>query len=218
MINELIDAGVGGVGEFGRFVNNTKYFEASQFDEVAAAPVLLRVLPELNDAKVVATVGRHLKRPWVRKIDGAFETVLQAYERWAPSPGEVGWVLGDTLSSLADKSKAAQLYDLAADASTGSSRACIVESLWRFKAVIDVEPLLRDLVVDADVVFMAVTSLQRTIGPQPSLVVPGGRIEVPGPRRAPSRDSGDPPHREEGGQSAISVALRGSQRRWSARR
>lgn len=61
VINELIDAGVGGVGEFGRFVNNTKYFEASQFDEVAAAPVLLRLLPELNDAKVVVGAEQRLR-------------------------------------------------------------------------------------------------------------------------------------------------------------
>lgn len=171
VINELIDAGVCGVGEFGRFVNNTKYFEPSQFDEVAAAPILLRLLPELNDAKVVATVGRHLKRPWVRKIDGAFEAVLRAYERWAHTPGEVGWVLGDTLSSLADRTRASQLYGLADDASTGSARACIVESLWRFKATLDVEPLLRELVADPDVAFMAVTALQRTVGPERSLDV-----------------------------------------------
>lgn len=106
IINELIDAGVSGVDEFGRFVNNTKYFDPSQFDEVAAAPVLLRLLPELMDPKVVATVGRHLKRAEVRKIEGAFEAIVRAYTAWAHAPGEVGWVLGDTLSTVANRSRA----------------------------------------------------------------------------------------------------------------
>lgn len=171
IVNELIDAGVTGVDDFGRFVNNSKYFEPSRFDNVAAGPVLLRLLPGLTDPKVVATVGRHLNAPWVRKIDDAFDTVLAAYRKWARTPGEVGWVLGDTLSTLADRSKADTIVELASDSSTGSSRACLVESLWRFKATVRLEPLLVGLVRDPDVAFMAVTSLQRTLGPERSLEV-----------------------------------------------
>jgi hypothetical protein len=106
LTNELIDAGVDGVDEFGRFVNDTTYFEPSRFDAAVAAPVLLRMLPELSDPRLVSTVGRHLQARSVRRIDGAFEVVLDAYRRWATSPGEVGWVLGDTLARLSDKTRA----------------------------------------------------------------------------------------------------------------
>jgi HEAT repeat protein len=41
--------------------------------------------------------------------------------------------------------------------------------LWRFKAVADVEPLLRRLVSDATVTYMAMSSLQRTIGAEAML-------------------------------------------------
>jgi len=46
--NALRAAAVPGVDEFGRFVNNTKYFEPSGFDDVAAAPVLVALLPALE--------------------------------------------------------------------------------------------------------------------------------------------------------------------------
>lgn len=169
LMNELIDAGVDGVDEFGRFVNDTRYFEPSRFDDAAAAPVLLRMLPELNDPRLVSSVGRHLQARSVRRIDGAFEVVLDAYRRWATAPGEVGWVLGDTLARLADETRAETIIGLATDHRAGSARACLVEALWRFKGSHDVAPMLEDLVRDPDVTFMAVTALQRTVGPARSL-------------------------------------------------
>ena len=57
-------AGVAGVEDLGRFVNNTEHFAPSQFDERAAMPVLLDILPTATDAKLVeaiAAVGDHLK-------------------------------------------------------------------------------------------------------------------------------------------------------------
>jgi hypothetical protein len=39
-----------------------------------------------------------------------------------------------------------------------------VESLWRLKATVDVEPTLRRLASQSDVVYAALSSLQRTIG------------------------------------------------------
>jgi hypothetical protein len=111
------------------------------------------------------------RKPSAPKIDDAYDAVLAAYCKWARTPGEVGWVLGDTLSTLADRSRADTIVELASDSSTGSSRACIVESLWRFKATVRLEPLLVGLVRDPDVAFMAVTSLRRTLGPERSLEV-----------------------------------------------
>ena len=160
----LISARVPGVADFGVFVNNTQYFAPSRFDARAAAPVLLGLLPNIDDSRLVETVSRHLRGPWLRRMDGAYETVREAYGRWAPSREQTGWVLGETLCSASDGSRAADLLALAGMDDHGSARAWIVEALWRFKSVADVEPLLQQLVRDPAVTGMAMSSLQRTIG------------------------------------------------------
>lgn len=158
----LTNAGVDGVEDFGRFVNNPTYFAPSTFDERAAAPVLLELLPTLHEPRVVATVGRHLKGQ--RGVVNGYATVLAAFKRWATEPGETGWVLGDTLARASDKSKADELIQLAITDRYGGSRGCVVEALWRFKSVADVEQPLRRLIADPDVSLMAMIALQRTIG------------------------------------------------------
>lgn len=160
----LREAGVAGIEDLGRFVNNTEHFEPSHLDEAAAAPVLLRLLPQLDDERVVRTIGRHLQSKAVDK--SCYDQVLTAYQKWGRLPGETGWVLGDTLARKADKSRADDFVSLASDPTYGSSRAFIVDALWRFKSVADVEPLLRDLIRDPDVSLYAMSALQRTIGPQ----------------------------------------------------
>lgn len=160
----LRKAGVGGVEDLGRFVNNTEYFEQSHLDEAAAAPVFLSLLPELEDERAVRTIGRHLQSKAVGK--SCYDQVLAAYQKWGCRPGETGWVLGDTLARKADKSRANDFVTLASDPSYGTSRAFIVDALWRFKSVIDVEPLLRDLILDPEVSLYAMSALQRTIGPE----------------------------------------------------
>ena len=157
-------AGVRGTSDFGRFVNNTTHFRPSEFDAVAAAPTLLDLLPALSDPGVVAAVGRHLQGVQVRRYPGAYESVRTAYLEWAPLPGETGWVLGDTLCKASDKSRGPDLLYLAGRSDDGTSRQCIVESLWRFKNSVDVETSLRVLVTDRDVVLQAMSALQRTIG------------------------------------------------------
>ena len=160
----LRDAGVSGVEDLGRFVNKTQYFEPSRLDEAAAAPVLLRLLPELDDERVVRTIGRHLQSKAVPR--GCYDKVLAAYQKWGRRPGEAGWVLGDTLARKADKSHADDFVALASDPSYGTARAFIDDALWRFKSVADVEPLLHGLIRDPDVSAHAMSALQRTIGPE----------------------------------------------------
>jgi hypothetical protein len=101
--------GVTGVEDFGHFVNNTEYFEPSRFDTLAAAPVLLRLLPELEDERAVETVGRYLQAKAVSKA--CYAQVLAAYRKWGVRRGHAGWVLGDTLARKADKSPLAALGD-----------------------------------------------------------------------------------------------------------
>jgi hypothetical protein len=163
--SELRTAGVDGVDDLGRFVNNTAYFAPSRLDEEAATPVLLRLLPALTQPRVVTTVARHLQRPSLRRVAGAYDVVRGAYLHWAASPGEVGWVLGDTLCRAADQTRGADLIELADRPDHGASRGCIVESLWRFKKNVPVEATLRRLIADPDVVLPALSSLQRTVGP-----------------------------------------------------
>ena len=159
----LGDAGVSGVQDFGRFVNNTEYFEPARLDAVAAGPVLLALLPSLSDRRVVAAVGRHLQHPSARKLAG-YPTVKAAFLAWAREPGETGWVLGDTLARMADRTNAADMLAMAMDRDLGSSRAFIVGALWRFRSSIAVEPALRGLIGDESVALMAMSSLQRVIG------------------------------------------------------
>lgn len=168
---ELRTADVAGVEDFGRFVNNTKYFEPDRFDSVAAQPTLLRLLPMLTQPRLVATVGRHLQQAPLRQVDGAFETIKDAYLRWAREPGEAGWVLGDTLCKAADKTRGPELLGLAEREADGMSRGCIVEALWRYKSTVDVEPALRRLVSKPEVVLPALSSLQRTVGAEAMIPV-----------------------------------------------
>lgn len=160
----LHEAGVRGVEDFGRFVNNTKYFEPSRLDEAEAAPVFLRLLPELEDERVVRTIGRHLQSKAVGR--DCYGEVLAAYRKWGRRGGETGWVFGDTLARKANKSRSEDFLNLASDRAYGSSRAFIVDTLWRFKGVADVEPLLLALIRDPDVSLYAMSALQRTVGPE----------------------------------------------------
>ena len=160
----LLDADIAGIEDFGLFVNNTKYFEPSGFDERSAAPVLLELLPNLTDPVLVEIIGRYLRRPWIRPQ--GFEVILAAFRQWGVRPEyeQAGWVLGHTLASAADNSHAMELLELAADKQYGWRRAMIVDSLWRFKGVAPVQLLLLELIADHDVCFHAMSSLRRTIG------------------------------------------------------
>src|SRR5580658_9201702 len=95
----LSNAGIEGVGDFGRFVNNTDFFVPSEFDERSAMPVLLTLLPSLTEPTVVETVARHLRRPWARP--SAFQPLLLAYRSWASREQPVGWAIGDALVTAA---------------------------------------------------------------------------------------------------------------------
>jgi hypothetical protein len=159
----LRSAGVTGVDDFGRFVNDTTYFAPSRFDADAATPVLVRLLPDLTDAKVVATVARHLQDGRIRP--GGFDVVLDAFRRWGTRSSEAGWVLGDSLTRAADETKGEVMVDLASDSRYGPSRQMIVYALWRWRSTAPVEAALRRLIHDPDVSVQAMSALGRVVGP-----------------------------------------------------
>lgn len=93
--------------DLGRFVNDTRYFRASRFDERSAMPVLLELMPQLKDRQVVIAVAGHLRRAWARPA--AFDVLLEMFRRWAPTDQSVGWSIGDALATAADDQHLDQL-------------------------------------------------------------------------------------------------------------
>lgn len=153
--------------DFGRFVNNTDFFEPSAFDERTAMPVLLDLLPSLRDEKVVAAVAGHLRRPWARPT--AYGPLLTAFETWALVDTTTGWHLGDALANAAQVRDAPDLVRLVADARYGKARQMLVDAMWRFREVASVESTLRGLCSDPDVCLHAMSAYRRTVGAERAL-------------------------------------------------
>lgn len=62
----LIEQGVVGGEDLGRFVSNTEFLRPSALDDRVAMPVFLSVLPRVSNPKVVCAIAGHLRRPWAR--------------------------------------------------------------------------------------------------------------------------------------------------------
>jgi hypothetical protein len=167
LIAALVADGVAGVEDFGRFISNPTYFRPSAFDELAAMPTLLRLLPTLTDRDLVGTVAAHLRRPWARP--SAFPELLRAFNRFAPGADGIGWAIGDALASAADYQRVPELIEVCSERSFGTSRQMVVDAMWRFKKNPEVAPLLESLLRDATVAGHAAGALRRTIGEQAAL-------------------------------------------------
>jgi hypothetical protein len=165
--NALKQAAVQGPEDLGRFVNDVTYLRAGMFDERAAMPVLLGLLPTLTDPTLVGAVAAHLRRPWARPA--AFGPLVDAFRRWAPQNGDAGWQLGDALASAAEPDDLPVLLNLICDARYGTARQMIVDSLWRFRKSPLVEPALVSVITDPAVALHAMSALRRSIGPAAAL-------------------------------------------------
>ena len=158
----LAARGVAGVEDFGRFVSNVEFFGASGFDERAAMPVLLELLPQVSDPKLVATIASHLRRPWARPT--AFTALHDAFLRWARQNESTGWSVGDAMASAARIQELPALLSIANDAGFGKARQMVVFALAHFKRSPGVAPALIALLHDPDVALHAMSALRRTIG------------------------------------------------------
>jgi hypothetical protein len=159
----LRDAGVDGADDFGVFVNNTKYFAPSRFDARAATPVLLSLLPSLEEPKTVAAVARHLR---THADDASFEVLLSAFDKWSEQEpgGDAAWALGDAVAGAATEEHVPKLLDRVKQPRLGASRKMIVDALWRWKRDDRVAPVLLQLLDDRSVHLHAMSALRRTIG------------------------------------------------------
>jgi hypothetical protein len=129
----------------------------------AAAPFLIRHLPQLTDRKLVDAVARHLRG--TAEPRAAFPALREAFVGWAPiHPVAPGWTLGDLLAWAAQTKNADDLLELAQDTRYGMARQMIVDSLWRFKKHTQVEPVLIRLMSDPDVALHAMSALRRVVG------------------------------------------------------
>lgn len=160
-------AGVAGTEDLGRFVSDTRYLQPSAFDERAAMPILLELLPRLTDPRLVAAVAAHLRRPWARPA--AFGKLVDAFRRWAPDDRDAGWQLGDALASAAQREDLPILLSLVSDVQYGEARQMIVDALWRFRKSPPVVPTLASLITDPTVALHAMSALRRSIGPVAAL-------------------------------------------------
>lgn len=163
----LRSAGVEGVGDVGRFVAQPEHFRPSQFDERAAMPILLAILPSLQDPEVVVAVAGHLKRPWARPK--AYPVLHEAFLKWARSHPTAGWSLGEAMANAAPREQLQDLIDLASDEAYGTARQMIVHSLWRFGSDPRVPSALIPLCADPDVSLHAMSALRRSVGNEAAL-------------------------------------------------
>jgi hypothetical protein len=148
--------------DYGRFVNNTKYFSPSEFDVRAATPVLLQILPSITDDRAATTIATYLQYPTVGSE--SFDLLHDAFITWAPKGRSTGWQLGIALARAAKPQHLASLLDLAQRKDFGSSRQMLVDSLWRFRKDPSVAPVLAKLCEDPDVCLHAMSAYRRTVG------------------------------------------------------
>jgi hypothetical protein len=130
-------------------------------------PILLELLPTLNDRRLVAAVAAHLRRPWARP--GAFVPLVDAFRRWAPKDLDAGWQLGNALASAARGEDLPVLLSLVSDVRYGTARQMVVDALWRFRKSPLVVPTLVSLITDPAVALHAMSALRRSIGPAAAL-------------------------------------------------
>ena len=156
LLEELERAGIS-TDDFGTFVNRPYpgVLEPARFDAAAATPILLRWLPEIQDARVKEAIVRHLETEAARGV--ATESLTEAFR---VAGEDVQWVIDDTLQAVATKEA---LIELAADRRHGHGQAQLFDIPWRVKTDRAQEILVHGL-EDPDVALVAGSALRRAVG------------------------------------------------------
>ena len=160
VLRDLEAAGIE-TSDFGRFVNRPfpGVLEPSTFDEVAALPILTRWLPRIADTRVKETIVRHIKR----KEAGPQAASLLLREFAVTQDEGLGWVIGDAIATVADRSHFDEILALAADKRHGHARSPLVGMLWRFKSDA-ADQVLTSSVANRDTAFDAMSAARRRFG------------------------------------------------------
>lgn len=158
----LSTAGVSGVHHLSMFTAGTF---VSEFDQEAAAPILLEVLPSLTEPWMVGAVVRHLGDH--RADPERFAVLLLTYRQWLPVEPWLCDRIGGALIVAAVPAEHQHITDvlgLVADSSVRRARLSIVDGLWRLRKDERVVPVLVELCGDDDVCATAMPALRRAIG------------------------------------------------------
>lgn len=158
---------VAGADDLGRAVSDSTHVGPSAFDERAATPVFIELLPQLSNPKVAAVLASHLRRQWAQPHD--FHDLRAAFERWATIDPTAGWHIGDALAATATIDELSVVLDFATATKYGTARQMIVHCLGRFEASPEVVTTLVSLMSDSDVALHAMSTLRRAIGPEAAL-------------------------------------------------
>ena len=158
----LSAAGIAGAQHLGMFTSGPF---VSEFDQEAAAPILLEVLPLLAESWMVGAVVRHLGKH--RADPQRFAVLLHTYRQWLPIDPWLCDSIGAALIVAAvppDHQHVTDVLDLVPDSSVRRARRSIVDGLWRLRQDVRVVPALVELCGDDDVCDLAMPALRRAIG------------------------------------------------------
>ena len=138
--------------DFGVFGSGSKVagIPGSRFDYRAATPVLIRVLPELNDPEIREAVVRSLSTSAAKP--SAVPVLLAEFCRTSnDSEAALKWAVGNALETTADQASVDALVPLVLDPTHGRGRQMIVSRLGRAAKDPRIVEALLDLIDDPDV-------------------------------------------------------------------
>jgi hypothetical protein len=176
MFDALHAAGVETAG-FGAFSKSAEWFDHS-----AAAPILLRWLPKVEDVGARQSIIRSLTGEPEARSHGAARVLVGEFERSLDNPN-LAWAAGNALATLAKGSDADDLIRLLRDRRFGKSREMLCEALKRTGDT-RTPAVLLEVIEDDDVAGHAIAvlrSLRRTTA-GPVLAEARGKLEAIGER------------------------------------
>lgn len=151
--------------DFGKFTSDRHpdVVAPSRFDLAGSTPVLIRLLPSLDDPGVREMVVRSLSTSAARP--SATPVLIEEFLRTSDaSDPSLKWAIGNALDTTADQDAVAVLMDLAGDTANGRGRQMIVTRLGRSAKSEVVVGLLIELLDDPDVTLHAMGALRQQLG------------------------------------------------------
>lgn len=162
--NALEAAGLASA-DFGRFTSgrHPEAIRQSVFDYRAAVPVLLEVLPQVEDPDAKEAVVRSLTTSYARPA--AAEALIVEFRNTSVTKHEaLKWAIGNALDTVTTPQHLDALLELALDQTHGVGRQMIVDRVARISEDHRVVDALKRLITDEDVALHAMAGLRRRLG------------------------------------------------------